>query len=117
VRKGFRRNAPARLVRLRRASTFRCGSYGEQDGATRALEKTEKSEKWFFGLFQLEPAAAQSLPTKIGCGDFSGFSKNFRGCMGGGGWVCTKGIESRLIMAFETRQNHLGSLIFPKKSD
>ena len=50
----------------------------------KATKKSEKSEKWFFAIFQLEPAAAQSLPTEIGCGDFSDFSKNSRGYTGGG---------------------------------
>ena len=42
-----------------------------------------KSEKWFFAIFHLEPAAVQSLPTKIGGRHFSDFSRNFRGYTGG----------------------------------
>ena len=49
----------------------------------KAEMKSEKSEKWFFAIFHLEPAAAQSLPTKIGVGHFSDFSKNSRGYTGG----------------------------------
>jgi len=56
---------------------------GGLDGATRVAMKSEKSEKWFFAIFQLEPAAAQSLATKTGSGDFSDFSKNSRGYTGG----------------------------------
>jgi len=47
--------------------------------------KSEKCEKRIFAIFQLEPAASQFFPTKTGRGDFSDFSKNFRGCMGGRG--------------------------------
>jgi hypothetical protein len=49
----------------------------------KAEMKSEKSEKWFFAIFHLEPAAVQSLPTKIGVGHFSDFSKNSRGYTGG----------------------------------
>ncbi len=48
----------------------------------RAAMKSEKCEKWVFAIFQLEPAVAQSVPTKMGGGDFS---KIFRGYMGGRG--------------------------------
>jgi hypothetical protein len=52
--------------------------------AAKVEKKSEKSEKWFFAIFQLQPAAAQVVPTKIGCGNFSDFSKNSRGYTGGG---------------------------------
>jgi hypothetical protein len=56
-----------------------------RDGAARAEKKSEKSEKWFFAIFQLEPAADQLVPTKTRSGHFSDFSKNFRGYTGGRG--------------------------------
>jgi len=56
----------------------------EAGGPKKAEMKSEKSEKWFFAIFHLEPAAVQSLPTKIGVGHFSDFSKNSRGYTGGG---------------------------------
>jgi hypothetical protein len=45
--------------------------------------KSEKCEKWFFAIFQLEPTAVQAVPAKIGGMQFSDFSKNSRGYMGG----------------------------------
>jgi hypothetical protein len=62
----------------------------------KATKKSEKSEKWFFAIFQLEPAAAQSLPTEIGCGDFSDFSENSRGYTGGEGGEKRKDYEGRI---------------------
>src|SRR5271157_4080815 len=77
-------------------------------------KKSEKCEKSVFAVFQLEPAAAQSLPTKMACGDFSDFSKIFRGYTGGRGsreklcdWVCTKWTNCSLIMAVERRNYRL----------
>ena len=49
----------------------------------RAAQKSEKSEKWFLAVFQLQHAAAQLVPTKNSSGHFSDFSKNFRGYTGG----------------------------------
>ena len=46
-------------------------------------EKSEKSEKSVFSISQLESAAAQFVPNKIEGWEFSDFSKNFRGYMGG----------------------------------
>src|SRR5271157_956600 len=50
----------------------------------KAEKKSEKSEKWFFVIFQLEPSAAQLVPTKTRSGVFSVFSRNSRGYTGGG---------------------------------
>ena len=46
-------------------------------------EKCEESEKPAFSFFQLERAAAQFVPNKIGDWVFSDFPKNFRGYMWG----------------------------------
>jgi hypothetical protein len=51
----------------------------------RAALKSEKCEKWVFAIFQSEPAAIQAVPAKIEDGDFSDFSKIFRGYGGGRG--------------------------------
>jgi hypothetical protein len=48
-------------------------------------KKSEESEKRFFAIFQLEPSAAQYVPTKMSGGDFSDFSKNSRGYTRGEG--------------------------------
>jgi hypothetical protein len=52
---------------------------GGQDGAEKSAKKSEKCEKWNFVISQLEPAVVQFIPTKMEPGDFSDFSKNFRG--------------------------------------
>src|SRR5271157_4378876 len=51
----------------------------------RAVMKSVKSVKWFFAIFQLQPAAAQAVPTKMRAGDFTDFPQILRGCMGGRG--------------------------------
>ena len=73
------------LGRVQIAATTICSYAESQVGCPkRGAMKPEKSEKWFFAFFQSEPAAAQSVPTKIAFGHFSDFSKNFRGYTGGG---------------------------------
>ncbi len=59
-----------------------------RDGAKKPEMKSEKSDKRFFAIFQLETVAAQYVPTKMSGGDFSDFSKNFCGYTGGGGRKC-----------------------------
>ena len=44
-----------------------------------AAMKSVKTVKWVFAIFQLEPAAAQSVPTKMGGGDFTDFPQILRG--------------------------------------
>jgi hypothetical protein len=58
------------------------------DGSIMALKKSErtiKAVKWIFAVFQLETAAVQSVPTKIGRGDFTAFALILRMGMRGGG--------------------------------
>jgi hypothetical protein len=53
--------------------------------AKRAAQKSVKTVKWLFAIFQLEPAAAQSVPTKMGREDFTAFALILRLGMGGEG--------------------------------
>ncbi len=55
------------------------------DGAITAVKKTEKTVTWIFAVFHLEAAAVQSVPTKMGRGDFTAFALILRLGMGGGG--------------------------------
>jgi len=106
--------APGPLRTTRRAKSADAVTGWPKNGA----KESEKSEKWFFAIFQLQPAAAQALPTKIGCGDFSDFSKNSRGYTGGEGGEKRQNYEGRmkkskssLITAMERRNYRLLPLI------
>jgi hypothetical protein len=56
-----------------------CNALSHFSDPEKGNKKSEKCEKSNFTIFRLEPAASQSVPSKMGGGDFSGFSKNFRG--------------------------------------
>ena len=74
-----RMNEPA-FAELRRAKF----AHAVTECPKMAAKKSVKSVKWVFAIFQLEPAAAQSVPTKMGGGDFTDFPQILRGLMGGG---------------------------------
>jgi hypothetical protein len=59
--------------------------------ARKNAKKSEKCEKRNFVISQLEPAVVQFIPTKMGRGDFSDFSKNFQGGMGGSEKILPQG--------------------------
>jgi hypothetical protein len=68
-------------------------------------KKVKDPKKWFFANFRLETVIAQFLPTTTGYGDFSDFSKNFRGCMGGGGPEITILIVILIIISKANLEN------------
>ena len=55
-----------------------------ENAAAKAEKKAVKTVKSLFAIFQSEPAAAQSVPTKTGRGDFTAFALILRMGMGEG---------------------------------
>jgi hypothetical protein len=74
----------------------RCGAGGKEN------RKTVKAVKWICAVFQSEPAAVQSVPTKTGRGDFTAFALILRLGMGG------EGGQKGRIMKAELRNRDRG---------
>jgi hypothetical protein len=90
-----------------------CGQEGVKT-ATKKTERTVKAVKWIFAVFQSEPAAAQSVPTKTGRGDFTAFALILRMGMGGRGGGKA---EVRIMNSIWENLCESVALISPEKSN
>jgi hypothetical protein len=68
-----------------RRATSAVAVAGTPKKAEKKTERTVKAVKSVFAVFQLEPAAVQSVPTQIGGKYFTAFALILRMGMGGGG--------------------------------